>query len=373
MLTREGCIARQDRFRRRLGERDLSGAVISDPRDVYYFTGFGPATYPALLYLGAPGGSWLVCHTAEGDAAVDDRSTYDYQVLYTMNPDPVRCMDRVVEARVRGASAVPRLGWQVEALPRRIGESLQVGLRPDAWTPIDDDLAAQQEFKDPDEVDVLRKAIACSLAAYTAAAEAIRPGVNELEVLEAGHRAATLEAGEPIYHGGDYRCGEFGGPARDRRIEAGELYTIDAQSTYRGYWSDLSRAFAVAEPSGLQASVYDHVAAILRDIPSQVRPGGSTTALWRWIDSRIREHPTLQGAGLVHHGGHGVGTRCHEAPDLNRDRGGAFAVGNVFSCEPGAYLPEMQYGVRLENTFLITDDGIENLSEYPLDLRAALH
>lgn len=372
MLTRAGCLARQERFRGRLAERGLAGAVISDPRDVYYFTGFGPAAFPTLLFLGASGGSWLVCHGADGDAAVDDRATYDYQVMYTMNPDPVRCMARAVDARVRGLPAVARLGWQGEALPRTIGESLQAGLRPDAWVPIDDDLAAQQEAKDPDEVDLLRKAIRCSLAAYTAAAQTIRPGVRELEVLEAAHRAATLEAGEAVHHGGDYRCGEFGGPARARAIEAGELYTIDAQTTYRGYWSDLSRVFAVAEPTELQQSVYDHVAAILRDVPGQVRPGGSTSALWRWIDGRIREHPALRQTGLVHHGGHGVGTRCHEQPDLNRDRGGTFAVGNVFSCEPGAYLPELRHGVRLEDTFLITDAGVENLSEYPLDLRAAL-
>jgi Xaa-Pro aminopeptidase len=188
-------------------------------------------------------------------------------------------------------------------------------------------------------------------------------------VLEAVHRAATLRAGEPIHHGGDYRCGAFGGPARFRLIEAGELYIIDAQSTYRGYWSDLARTFAVAEPTDLQASVYEHLAAILNDVPGQVRPGGSATALWHWLDARIREHPHLAGSGLIHHGGHGVGLRGHEAPDLNRDREGTFAVGNVFSCEPGAYSPALRAGIRLENTFLITETGVENLSPYPLALR----
>ena len=66
--------------------------------------------------------------------------------------------------------------------------------------------------------------------------------------------------------------------------------------------------------------------------------------------------------------GHAVGIRPHEMPDLNRDREGIFEVGNVFSCEPGAYNEELNFGIRLENTFYIGEAGIENLSEYPIEI-----
>ena len=55
-------------------------------------------------------------------------------------------------------------------------------------------------------------------------------------------------------------------------------------------------------------------------------------------------------------------------PDLNKERGGILQVGNVVSVEPGAYIPEMRAGVRLENMYLITADGLENLSPYPMEL-----
>jgi Xaa-Pro aminopeptidase len=45
-------------------------------------------------------------------------------------------------------------------------------------------------------------------------------------------------------------------------------------------------------------------------------------------------------------------------------------VGNVISVEPGAYIPEARAGVRLENMYLITEDGLENLSSYPMELGA---
>ena len=194
------------------------------------------------------------------------------------------------------------------------------------------------------------------------------PGANELSVLAAGQRAATEAAGEVVDHGGDYQCGEFGGTARDRKIQSGEMYIIDAHTTYRGYWADLCRSFVVGgEASDIQLSAYEHLAHILEDVPNLVKPGGKATELWRVVDARIREHPVLADTGLIHHAGHGVGLRPHEAPDLNRDREGVFEVGDVFSCEPGAYCEELRVGIRLENTFLITESGVENLSTYPLD------
>lgn len=124
----------------------------------------------------------------------------------------------------------------------------------------------------------------------------------------------------------------------------------------------------MSEPTDLQASVYEMLKTILEDVPHLVRAGSKGTELWQTIDARIREHEHLTDIGLIHHAGHGVGIRAHEPPDLNRDREGIFEVGNVFSCEPGAYSAELNGGIRLENTFLVTDEGVKNLTEYPLQL-----
>ena len=131
---------------------------------------------------------------------------------------------------------------------------------------------------------------------------------------------------------------------------------------------DIVTAFEIIEHLFNPLHLLTEIAGILKDIPNLVKPGGSATELWKTIDARTREHPYLEKDGLVHHGGHGVGLRPHEAPDLNRDREGIFEVGDVFSCEPGGYGDAMRVGVRLENTFLIKADGVENLSEFPLNL-----
>lgn len=374
MLTRTGCETRQERLRQMMERRDLAAVLVSDPHEIYYFTGLqldppgGSFAFPALLVIPRSGPSWLACHTGEGDPLVDERLTYEFNLQFTVHPDLMRRLAEIVAAKSAGGHPPHRVGYQDEALPRLIGETYARAAKPGEWVPVDDELAAMERRKDPDEVALLRRSIDATQAAYQAAQAIIAPGVSELEVREAGHRAATLEARELVFHDGDYQCAQFGGPARDRNIEAGELYIIDAWSRYRGYWSDLCRTFPVGEITPLQREMHAFVGEVLTGVQGQMKPGVTGIEIWHWLDAKLREHPRLRDTGLIHHGGHGTGLRGHEAPDVNRERGDAFESGNVISIEPGAYLPELRAGIRLENTFLITEEGAELLSTLPWGL-----
>jgi Xaa-Pro aminopeptidase len=373
VLDLTACAERRRRLQERLERLDLEAALISHPAEIFYYTGeLIPQTLPALLCVPRRGEAWLAGPGDDADRAADgvavERIFYRASLLYTQNPDLTRLLNAAVARRMAGIGRIRRLGWQSDWLPHLLARTAQEALQPDEWRAIDDDLADLERSKDPDEVAILRKIADCTMAAYAADREAIAPGVNELAVLEAGHRAATLAAGEPIWHGGDYRCGVFGGPARDRKIESGEIYIIDAQSTYRGYNADTCRAFAVSTPTPLQQSVYDHLVAIHAEIPRFIRPGAHSTDLWNFLDQEIRKHPHLRETGLPHHGGHGVGLRPHEPPDINRDRGDIFRVGDVVSCEPGAYSNDLRCGFRLENTFVVTETGCELLTMFPFQL-----
>jgi Xaa-Pro dipeptidase len=378
MLTLDGCRARQERFLSRLEEAGIPAALISEPRDIYYFTGLLPENkmfpYPNLLFLGPGLDSWLATGLAQGEAAVGETLRYEINLLYTLNPDNHRRLCELVGGPLRRTPGLARLGFQREALPHSVARIAEEACAPREWTAIDEILQEQQLRKDPDEVACIRRAINATLAGYTRAQQVIRPEITELEVMTECQMAAQRYSGQVHFFNGDFQSGNFGGFARDRKIESGELYIIDAWSDVGGYWCDMSRAWSVdGAPTDLQRGVYAHLAEILRAVPEMARVGRSTREFWSEIDARIRQHPHLAKDGLTHHAGHGVGLRVHEGPDLNRDRGGFFEVGNVFTCEPGAYSDELNRGVRVENLFHVTESGVEVLSEYPLSVIADPH
>lgn len=372
MLTLDGCRARQTRFLARLEASGIPAAVITAPRDIYYLTGLLPESkyhYPSLLFLGPGLASWLATGLDGGQGAVHEVIRYSINVLFTLNPDNHRRLCELIREPLARNRNLARLGFQRESLPHCLARVIESEAAPQEWVEIDEELQDQQLRKDPDEVSCIRRAVAATQAGYACAQELIRPGVSELEVMTECQAAAQRHSGEPHYYFGDFRANAVGGPARDRKIERGELYIIDAWSDIDGYWCDMSRTWSVGDqPTDLQASVFEHLSGVLRAVPEMARPGRCTMEFWRELDARIREHPHMAEAGLVHHGGHGIGLRVHEGPDLNRDRGGVFEVGNVVTCEPGFYSDALRRGVRVENNFLVTETGAELLSDFPLSL-----
>ena len=370
MLTHEGCLGRVDRLRKLLAAQGLEVAILSDSREVYYFSGLplpSAADFPSLAVVPVDGPLTVFCPDGAEPLVADRVETYPWHIGYTRNLNNLRALTQLAGFVLREHRAAT-VGFQAESLPQWVGVELGTALRADTWYAIDDELADLQRAKDPDELVGLKRSIACDLAAYDAVQQAIAAGASELEVWSAGRAAAALAAGEPVYHDGDYQCCSLGGPPRERTCDAGELYVVDAWTVYRGYWSDLCRTFAVSAPTDLQQSVFDHLAGILCEVPARLKPGLQGTELWAWMDARIREHPHLADTGLIHHAGHGTGLRPHVGPDLNRDREGVLRVGDTVSVEPGAYSEELRAGIRLENAFLITAHGCELLSSYPLSL-----
>ena len=71
---------------------------------------------------------------------------------------------------------------------------------------------------------------------------------------------------------------------------------------------------------------------------------------------------------MTHHLGHGIGLAPHEAPELNPKYDATFEVGDVFTMEPGLYREDLRAGIRLEENYLLTDRGLEQLTSFPRSL-----
>jgi len=249
--------------------------------------------------------------------------------------------------------------------------SAQVGLAFDGrCASVDADLWQLRRAKDADELALMRKAVACCAAMYARAREIIEPGLPELAMYGQLHAAAVREAGEPLrpaYLGNDYACGVPGGPARGGRVaRAGELYILDLGPAYRGYFSDNARTLSVdRKPTDEQYRAWERVTRCLKIVEEMARPGVRCRAIFEAVNAYLQ---TARGYPMNHHLGHGVGLQPHEFPHLNPNWDDVLIEGEVFTAEPGEYGEALGGGTRLENQYLVTAGGVENLVGAELDL-----
>jgi Xaa-Pro aminopeptidase len=236
-----------------------------------------------------------------------------------------------------------------------------------AFVELDMTLFQLRRRKDADELRMLRRANDANRAMYERARQLITPGVNELEVYTQLHEIAVRTLGEPLrYFGQDFRSGARGGPPRDRRIEAGELFILDLGVGFRGYHSDNARTIAVdREPTDRQHAAWKAVIRIFPFVEARIRPGVSCRELFQAVRDELDEYPPWE---FNHHLGHGVGLAPQEGPHLNPHWEDTFAAGDFIAVEPGLYHDELRHGVRLEQNYLVTESGVELVSDWPLGL-----
>jgi Xaa-Pro aminopeptidase len=170
--------------------------------------------------------------------------------------------------------------------------------------------------------------------------------------------------------GHDFGSGQF---AANEPIVL-DLFPRDRES---GCYADMTRTFVVGDPPEQLVEFQRLVKEALDVSLAAVKPGAEGREVFRAVCDVFHEagYPTqlskkegeVLDRGFYHGLGHGVGLEVHEAPWLSRDPG-TLAVGDVITLEPGLYEPGFG-GCRLEDLVLVTEDGCENLTQYPYDLK----
>ena len=130
----------------------------------------------------------------------------------------------------------------------------------------------------------------------------------------------------------------------------------------------MCRTFAVTSVSDDQQRAWELVSGALDFAVSQVRPGLKTRDLHRQVQEYLDQWDLVRGS-FFHHTGHGVGMHGHERPRIHGGSDHTFKAGQIIVMEPGVYSNHLQGGIRLENVFLVRDDGVENLCSFPLALK----
>jgi Xaa-Pro aminopeptidase len=222
--------------------------------------------------------------------------------------------------------------------------------------------------KDSAELAAIRAAAEVADTAYEALRADGLAGRTEREVgrwivrfLE--DRGADEVSFPPIVAAGEHGALPHASP-RDVEIPRGELVVVDLGARLDGYCSDCTRTFATGPLDDRRVDAYEAVLAAQERALGEVRAG----AVCRDVDAGAREAVESRlGVGFDHGLGHGVGLEVHEAPRLAPSAEGSLDAGNVVTVEPGVYVPG-EFGVRIEDLVVVTDDGCDVLTGFPKEL-----
>lgn len=226
-----------------------------------------------------------------------------------------------------------------------------------------------RKYKDTGEQDSMARSSAINDQVMAAAIAALGPGVRENEMTSLVNREFLSRGAD----GEGMQLVAFGPNGADPHhaadgtvLKAGDSVVIDIFTPIDHYWCDMTRTVFYQTVSEKQREVYELVRLANEAAIAQVRPGVS----FAHLDETARRVITEGGYGpyFTHRLGHGCGLEAHEPPDVSGVSQDILEPGMIFSIEPGIYLPG-EFGVRIEDLVLVTEDGCRVLNNYPKDLK----
>jgi len=220
--------------------------------------------------------------------------------------------------------------------------------------------------KDETEITKIKKACQIITETLKEVMEIIEPGLRELDIAtELAYtmrkKGAQREAFETIVVSGERSSLPHGKPSI-KKINEGELITIDMGANYHNYNSDITRTIIMGKENQKQKEIFSIVLEAQKAALDFLKPGVKC----KEVDSVARDIIAKKGYGeFFGHGlGHGVGLDIHELPRVSFSDDTVLLPGMVITIEPGIYLPGVG-GVRIEDSVLITEEGYEILTWFP--------
>ena len=328
----------------------------------------------------------------EGDAWVllAPKAKYDRTVLFLSPRDPERerwtgprdpispalreryGVDRVARGRPDAAAVGAAMGTECVALVAPVGDLKDE--RPDAALSRQlasalglrlvykrDLIARLRAAHEPQEIALMERAIDITRAGHEAAARATVGGVSERDVQTQMEYAFFSNGATGLSYSSIVGSGPNGAVLHwdhnDRRLQAGDLVVVDAAAEYGRYAADVTRTYPVSGRfTDEQARAYRAVYQAQEDIFAAIKPGVSMADLQKVAEASLKRAGYLE--AFIHGFGHFVGLDVHDAGRYDLP----LPAGAIFTVEPGVYLPDRGFGVRIEDEVLVTDSGYRLLT-----------
>jgi Xaa-Pro aminopeptidase len=227
-----------------------------------------------------------------------------------------------------------------------------------------------RKTKDVEEVGLIHEAIRLTAMAHEAAAKMIEPQVMEYEIQSCIESVFTyFGSGGPAFPSvvaAGKNSTTLHYTARRSSVREGDLVLVDIGALYEHYAADITRTYPA---SGMftdrQTEVYSLVLQAQKYIEEQTKPGmflynaaEPDKSLHHLAVKFFEYHGCAQ--YFNHRIGHFLGLDVHDVGDTTEP----LQEGDVITIEPGLYLNSEGIGVRIEDDYVVVQDGLLCLSEY---------
>ena len=224
----------------------------------------------------------------------------------------------------------------------------------------------QRMIKDKEEIEYIKQASKITDECFTYIQNFIKVGLTEKEIAEEIERFFKLNGAEGLAFDTIVASGENSSMPHaiptNKKIEPGDVITIDFGCKYKGYCTDMTRTIFVEYiPENVKA-IYNLVLNNQENALLQVAEGVKNTTLFKIVENNFK----INGYNLLHALGHGVGMEVHEFPILSLVKDIPLKENMVIAIEPGIYNPR-KLGIRIEDTILVTKNGYERLTNSTKD------
>ncbi|MBD7909336.1 M24 family metallopeptidase [Sporosarcina gallistercoris] len=358
---------RRRALRTHLQDQSLSAVLVTDPANVFYFTGFNSDPHERFLglYIEASDGKTILFTPAlDKDAAAESS---DIETIVPISDeqlpfDVIRSTVGQVEESV---------GIEAKAFSYFRYNEFRTAFPNADVVDVQSYINKLRKRKTREEIAALKKPIEIIERVLEEGIQLVKVGMTESELTaELEYLMRKFGADGPSFSSivlsGEKAALPHGEPG-ERKLQVGDYLLIDFGVAKDGYMSDTTRTFMIGEATERQHLIYDTVLASNQAGIQAVQAGIPLKTF------DIAARSVIQEAGFGEYFnnrvGHGLGIEVHEEPSIHMNNEEIAEPGLVFTIEPGIYIPG-EGGVRIEDTVYINEDGeVEVLSTFPRELR----
>jgi len=370
--------ARRQKLVNSLESSGLQTTLIQDLDSIYYLSGFNAAnaSRPFGLILSGQKAALIVPATAADSARREAKDVeivvyYEHPVSSSESLSFHSSLTKAIFSIAQGNL----LG--IEASKLSLADLNVLSENGFEVTDIRSQLAQQRSIKEPEELSAIRLSAHYGDFLIEKTLEAIRPGITEIELEQAGAFALRQEVAKNLP---DASVSTFmlttSGVERTvmphtnssiRPIQNGDSIILCRQVAINGYRAQCDRIGFVGPPSKEQKEYYSLVLNAHRAALDVIRPGIAALE----VDQAIRSVFDKEGLAqyFVHRSGSGLGISIAEAPDLRFDNKEILQNHMALIIQPAIYIPGVG-GFRCSDTVIVQDDGCELVTHYPRDIQS---